>query len=461
MRRDSASASAASSTCGPPARTTRRDGSTGGSASSAGVERTGSRRPCSRSRSRRSFFRASLGEELRAYAHVNVDTGSYPTSGLAGLDLVEGWVSYRPRLSSSFGLRLRGGHFFPPISLENDGVAWSPTRTLTASALDSWVGEEVRVTGLEASLEFFLPTSDLTFTGAVFGGNDPCGSLLAWRGWAIGDRQSGLSDRLPLAALPTFDPDGIFPAQDPWVAPFREVDGRAGWYAAASYVLPERLEVRTLLYDNRGDPLALENGQYAWKTRFAAVGAKLQLSRGVEVLGQFLDGWSVMGPEEAVDVYYRTWYLLASATRGPHRLSARYDCVPGPGRRPVRRGRPERRGRRRLDRGLVLRVRPADVRPRRASLGRLDASGARARRPSRESPRDARPGRRAGAVLAGGAWGGGPPSRRSLPRERPRVRMAGPPCASSLAETSTDSPARCSSPRSRRSSRSSSSTRRP
>ena len=32
-----------------------------------------------------------------------------------------------------------------------------------------------------------------------------------------------------------------------------------------------------------------------------------------------------MGPEEAVDVYYRTWYLLASATRGPHRLSVRYD----------------------------------------------------------------------------------------------------------------------------------------
>ena len=120
-------------------------------------------------------FRASLGEELRAYAHVNMDTGSYPTSGLAGLDLVEGWVSYRPRLSSSFGLRLRGGHFFPPLSLENDGIAWSPTRTLTASALDSWFGEEVRVTGLETSLEVFLPTSDLTFTGAVFGGNDPCG----------------------------------------------------------------------------------------------------------------------------------------------------------------------------------------------------------------------------------------------------------------------------------------------
>ncbi|MBK9965546.1 MAG: hypothetical protein IPP07_11840 [Holophagales bacterium] len=270
-------------------------------------------------------FRASLGEELRAYAHLNVDTGSYPASGLAGLDLVEGWLSYRPRLSSSIGLRLRGGHFFPPLSLENDGIAWSPTRTLTASALDSWIGEEVRVTGLEASLEFFLATSDLTFTGAVFGGNDPCGSLLAWRGWAIGDRQSGISDRLPLAALPAFEPGGIFPAQDPWVAPFREVDGRAGWYAAASYVLPEHLEVRTLLYDNRGDPLALEDGQYAWKTRFAAVGAKLQLSRGVEVLGQYLDGWSVMGPEEAVDAYYRTWYLLASATWGAHRLSARYD----------------------------------------------------------------------------------------------------------------------------------------
>jgi len=270
-------------------------------------------------------FRASLGEELRAYAHVGVDTGSYPVSGLSGLDLVEGWVSYRPRLSNALGVRLRGGHFYPPLSLENDGVAWSPTKTLTPSALNAWIGEEVRVTGLEASLEVFLQTSDLTFTGAVFGGNDPCGSLLAWRGWAMGDRQSGLSDRLPLAALPAFQPDGIFPLQDPWVAPFREVDGRAGWYAAASYVLPERLEIRGLLYDNRGDPLALEDGQYAWKTRFAGVGAKLRLSRNVEVLGQLLDGWSVMGPGEAVDVTYRAWFLLASATRGSHRLSVRFD----------------------------------------------------------------------------------------------------------------------------------------
>ena len=96
----------------------------------------------------------------------------------------------------------RAGH--EVVSLENDGVAWSPTRTLTASALNSWIGEEVRVTGLEASLELFLPTADLALTGAVFGGNDPCGSLLAWRGWAVGDRQTGRTDRLPLAPLPVF-----------------------------------------------------------------------------------------------------------------------------------------------------------------------------------------------------------------------------------------------------------------
>ncbi len=270
-------------------------------------------------------LRASHGEELRAHVQVNVDTGSYATSGLAGVDVVEAWASWRPRLTSAVGLRLRGGHFFPPLSLENEGIAWSPTRTLTASALDSWIGEEVRVTGAEASLELFLPTSDLALTGAVFQGNDPCGSLLAWRGWAIGDRQTGLSDRLPLAPVPALGPEGIFPAQDPWVAPFREVDGRAGWYAAASYLLPERLEVRALLYDNRGDPLALEDGQYAWKTRFAGAGATFRLPGGVELVGQALDGWTAMGPEEAIHVSYRTWYLLASVSRGAHRLSARYE----------------------------------------------------------------------------------------------------------------------------------------
>lgn len=270
-------------------------------------------------------LRASLGDELRAFVQADVDTGSYPTSGLAGVDLVEGWVSYRPRFSGTLGARLRGGLFFPPLSLENDGIAWSPTRTLTASALDSWIGEEVRVTGLEASLELFLPTSDVGLTGAVFGGNDPCGSLLAWRGWAVGDRLTGLADRLPLAPLPIFEPDGLFPAQDPWVAPFREVDGRAGWYAAASFVKPELLEIRALLYDNRGDPLVVERGQYAWKTRFAGAGAKVRLPWRFELLGQLLGGRSVMGPEEAVDVSYRAWYVLASAPIGRHRLSVRYE----------------------------------------------------------------------------------------------------------------------------------------
>lgn len=270
-------------------------------------------------------LRASLGEELRAFVQANVDSGSYPRSGLAGIDLVEAWASWRPRLSDTAGLRFRAGHLFPPLSLENDGVAWSATRTLTASALNSWIGEEVRVTGLEASLELFLPTADLALTGAVFGGNDPCGSLLAWRGWAVSDRQSGLTDRLPLAPLPVFEEDGLFPAQDPWVAPFREVDGRAGWYAAASYRIPEKLELRALLYDNRGDPLALEHGQYAWKTRFAAAEAAVRLPGGAELVGGFLDGWTVMGEEEAIDAYYRTWFLLGSVSRGAHRFSVRYE----------------------------------------------------------------------------------------------------------------------------------------
>lgn len=270
-------------------------------------------------------LRASLGEDLRAFVQVNVDTGSRVPSGLAGVDLVEAWASYRPRLSSALGARLKAGHFFPPLSLENEGLAWSPTRTLTASALNSWIGEEVRVTGMEASLEVFLPTADLALRGAVFGGNDPCGSLLAWRGWSLSDRQTGLTDRLPLAPIPAVGPGGLFPRQDPWVAPFREVDGRAGWYAAASFELPERLELRALLYDNRGDPLAVVDGQYAWKTRFAAAGASLRLPGGVELVGQLLDGWSAMGPREAVDVYYGAWFLLGSVARGSHRLSLRYE----------------------------------------------------------------------------------------------------------------------------------------
>ncbi|MFI5413600.1 MAG: hypothetical protein ACHQ0I_03325 [Candidatus Lutacidiplasmatales archaeon] len=248
--------------------------------------------------------RASAGETLSARVQLNVDTDPHPSSGLKGVDVIEAYVAFAPRLSDTVGLRLRGGFFFPPISLENDGPSWTPTRTLTPSAINSWVGEEVRTTGLEASLHAFLPRSDLVVTGALFGWNDPCGSLLTYRGWAFDDRLSGATDRIPLPSDPGFEPTHEFPQQADWVAPFREVDDRAGWYAAGSWSVPEKLELRLLRYDNRGNWVSVQRGQYAWETRFWAAGLRAPIAGGLELLAQGMTGRTRMGPGPAIDVTF-------------------------------------------------------------------------------------------------------------------------------------------------------------
>jgi hypothetical protein len=271
------------------------------------------------------LFRASYGDVAGIRVQANIDTDPVSSNGVNGLDLIEAVLSARPRLARTLDLKLRAGLFFPPISLENDGPAWSPTRTITASAINSWIGEEVRTVGVEGSLVLLLPAGDLSLTGAVFGYNDPAGTLLAWRGWAVQDRQTGLSDRLPLPQVSSLGPSGIFPKQAPWTAPFREIDGRAGWYAGISYHQPEFLDLRGLLYDNRANPLLVEDGQYSWHTRFESLGARVQLPAQFELMAQAMEGYTWMGPDDAVAADYASWFVLASKAMSRHRFTLRYE----------------------------------------------------------------------------------------------------------------------------------------
>ena len=45
---------------------------------------------------------------------------------------------------------VKAGAFFPTISLENDDLGWTSPYTLTPSAINSWIGEELRTIGSEA-----------------------------------------------------------------------------------------------------------------------------------------------------------------------------------------------------------------------------------------------------------------------------------------------------------------------
>ncbi len=265
---------------------------------------------------------AEVADTLSATAIVSFDD---QRSGVA--DLNEAWLRWTPVPSGPWKTSMRAGAFFPHMSLENDGVGWTPTRTASTSAVNSWIGEELRTIGIELNLARRGRTvgsaHDFGFTAALYKANDPTGTLLTWRGWSISDRITGLYEPLLLADLPVYQPTGPIRGQTRTIHVFRELDGRLGYQAAAHYGYRGWLELGAMRYDNRANPLLVHEGQYGWRTRFTHVSARLRQGEW-ELLFQGMDGDTYMG-KRAAGVDMRAWYLLGSRRFGAHRLSLRYD----------------------------------------------------------------------------------------------------------------------------------------
>ncbi len=273
---------------------------------------------------------ASFQETFTAHVQLNLDAEPDAALNRGRVGLTEGYLGYRNDLTPKLRLRLRGGLFWPPISLENGGPAWTTTYTITPSAANSWVGEELRTAGVEGRLALLSGEHEAWLTAAAFGANDPAGTLLLWRGWALHDRQTTVGEKLPLPAISSIGPGRLFQRQAPWDSPVREVDGRIGYYAGAGTRLAGRLDLSGLRYDNRADPISFDRYQYGWATRFWNGSARLRLSAGLELLGQYLSGDTAMGPIDAASRHkaeagFEAWYVLATAAWGALRLSARYD----------------------------------------------------------------------------------------------------------------------------------------
>ena len=246
------------------------------------------------------------------------------------IDVQTGWLAWSPVPSGPWKLRAKAGMFFLPVNEEiaYERFTWTPTRTISSSAINSWIGEEFKTKGVELSMTHRGRANgsphDLGFTGAIFNGNDPAGTLLAWRGWSVGDRLSGASETLTLADLPVYRAQGPINKQTRDMHLFREVDGRAGYYAGINYSYADALQVSLLHYDSRGDELAVKAGQYSWATKFNHAGVSLRPRGDWEYLFQYLEGSTGMGAG-AVAITYRTWFALASRRLGPGTASVRYD----------------------------------------------------------------------------------------------------------------------------------------
>jgi hypothetical protein len=262
--------------------------------------------------------------DLSAHVHAQANPGQYN-----GVDLVEAFLKWKPVPDGETQVSARAGLFFPPISLEHDGMAWTTTRTLTPSAINSWVGEEVLVVGLEGTARTVIDDHELRLTGALFRGNDTSGTLLTFRGWAMHDV---LATAFGDFALPDRNAgwNAFYATQAFTTEPTREVDERYGSYVRLDWSPPFPVSLNVMYYDNHGDPESVEEGQYGWRTRFTNVGLAADLDEKTELLAQYMTGETVMGhfmPPDGwmADLGFESAYVLLAHDFDFGKMAARFD----------------------------------------------------------------------------------------------------------------------------------------
>jgi hypothetical protein len=249
---------------------------------------------------------ALLPWDVRARAQLNIEpdiAGNY-RPWLIEATLRKEWGA------ANRGWGLQGGAMNVPFSLENTGPAWTPAYTISASALNSWLWEDISLAGAEGE-GWYVTRSGLrlgALVGAGYGG-DQIGRILALRGWVMGDTLAGINGDLAL------------PGRNDRTSIFNDRDHRAAVYSWLSVGdAGEIASARLGVIDNRGD----ESSPGVWHTHFTTVGMVLHPYRRIDVLTQYLEGTArVRSP--ANDSAMSAFYALVSYHSLRQRVSVRYD----------------------------------------------------------------------------------------------------------------------------------------
>lgn len=244
--------------------------------------------------------------------------------------LSEAFLEFRPLPSSGVRWRTRLGAFRPPVSFEHGANGWETLYTTNASAINSWVGEELGGLGVEVVAKRDLAANGARWywsgAGALFYGNDPSGTVLSWRGWSLNNWQTAWGGEIPLADLPVFH---TATGQAPASEPFLELDGDPGYYVWGEIGRAGSARLRALYYDNRADVEAAGHGQSGWRTTFTSLGIQLALPMDTGLIAQWMDGRTYTGPElpggYALDNDFDAAFMLLTRRVGRHRLSVRRD----------------------------------------------------------------------------------------------------------------------------------------
>ena len=205
--------------------------------------------------------------------------------------------------------RLRGGYFFLGTSRENVDPLWTSPYTITYSALNSWIGQEVRPVGVDLQ---YSPSFYIMLGATAFRDNDTMGTLPAGRGWTFGNRLSVYDEAVAVPGGST--------------KPFtRDLDGKWGHSERVRVQIPERAMLQVTHLDNRAE-LVERRGLVPWLTRFNIVGAQVGTTGPWTLAAEWMSGDTTVGfPGGTFTLDFDTVYLLGSYKHEHDRLSVRVE----------------------------------------------------------------------------------------------------------------------------------------
>jgi hypothetical protein len=209
-------------------------------------------------------------------------------------------------------LRFRAGSFWLPTSRENVDPLWTSRYTITFSALNTWIGQEVRPLGADLQ---FSPSFYFTVGATAFRGNDTMGTVLADRGWVFGNR------------LSVYDENIAVPPTDDITKPIgRDLDSRNGYSERIRISLPERAMLQFTRVDNRTEIRPGRPPEIPWLTKFYIVGGEIGTTSPSTVAAEWMSGDTTLAfPRGTFTMDFDTAYILASHKRGHDRWTARIE----------------------------------------------------------------------------------------------------------------------------------------
>ena len=116
-------------------------------------------------------IRAAWSQPIGETLNVHLDASLWRPGDDHAFDLTEAYLEYRPYPAGGWRSRAKVGAFYAPISLEHRAAGWTNPYLISSSAINTWVGEELRTIGAEYSLEWLGTRSGHAFDAEFVAGD--------------------------------------------------------------------------------------------------------------------------------------------------------------------------------------------------------------------------------------------------------------------------------------------------